>query len=94
MLSELRPSLFVTIGMASDYMQECMAFLRHFEKDIDFATISDTSQDFRIRMTRLFLEARVLEDVDGPDEIQTCALASLIIRLICNRFIKIELKCE
>ena len=45
-------------------------------------------------MTRLFLEARVLEDVDGPDEIQTCALASLIIRLICNRFIKIELKCE
>ena len=40
MLSELRPSLFVTIGMASDYMQECMAFLRHFEKDIDFATIS------------------------------------------------------
>ena len=42
-------------------------------------------------MTRLFLEARVLEDVDGPDEIQTCALASL---MICNRFIKIELKCE
>ena len=79
-LGQLRPSLIVSIGLASDYMQECMTFLRLFEKDIDFATVPDLIDSFRCRMKELFLEAKILEEVEG--DIQTGALSHVQFILV------------
>ena len=71
MLERLQPGLFVSIGMASDYMQECVAFLRQFEKDFDFAQMHHKLESFTTRMHRLFLDATVLNEVEGDDVVQT-----------------------
>ena len=84
MLSQLQPGLFVSIGMASDYMQECMSLLRNFERDIDFSQVPELLSTFRTRMETLFLQAKVLEEVEGEAVIQTGA-AEILDKLRSNQ---------
>lgn len=71
-LSKMKPSAFGSIGLASDYMQESMSFLRKF--DIDYSQVPELIQDFEKRMAALFFQCKVLEEVDGDDVVQTGAL--------------------
>ena len=70
-LKQLRPGLFVSVGMASDYWAEVLSFLRIFERDIDFSCVPTLVSAFRSRMTTLFLQAKVLEETEGDDVAQT-----------------------
>ena len=68
----------MTIGLCADFMAEIMPFLRHFEKDIDVALLPRLVAEFRTRLQKLFLDCRILEDIEDSDDIdetmQSCAL--------------------
>jgi len=75
-LASLRPGLLVMVGLCADYMAEIMPFLRHFEKDVDVAQLPRIIAEFRNRLRKLFLECRILEDIDDSegvdDTMQSC----------------------
>ncbi|CAE7408771.1 unnamed protein product, partial [Symbiodinium sp. CCMP2456] len=66
-LASLRPGLLVMVGLCADYMAEIMPFLRHFEKDVDVAQLPRIIAEFRNRLRKLFLECRILEDIDDSE---------------------------
>lgn len=82
MLSNMKPSAIVSIGLASDYMQESMSFLRKFERDIDFSQVPEFIKDFEQRMSALFLQCKVLNEVDGDDVVQTGAVIQICFTTI------------
>ena len=106
LLQALRPGLITSLALGADYGSETLRFLRQFEGDFDCACLSRWLAEFKARMSSLFVEARIFQELpDAPDEEQSCSLLSLVIELclcnfqqwmVCRRMIKLKvhLSCK
>lgn len=71
-LDDLTPSALITSGLTADYTTECLRYIRKLEPaSYDPARLVHDKQDFKQRMTTLFLEAHVLTRPD-PAVGKTC----------------------
>ncbi|CAE7450174.1 unnamed protein product [Symbiodinium sp. CCMP2592] len=72
LLAGMRPGLLIALGLAADFGSEVTGFLREWEKDFDVATVHRRIAAFKAKITSLFLEARIFDELqDVPDEEQS-----------------------